>query len=150
MASVFRSDRDSNPRWGRAPHQISSLAPSTTRTSLQLGALLYYFSAMSNLPRKWGHFDIRVSVWSGGDGCIDKQLNYHYVLKAIGWMSERSKEAVLKTVEVQASGGSNPSPSVRTLRQWGSAGRNLIPAVSHPQCDEKKGAMAERSKALPC
>ena len=43
---------------------------------------------------------------------IDKQLNYHYVLKAIGWMSERSKEAVLKTVEVQASGGSNPSPSV--------------------------------------
>ena len=39
-------------------------------------------------------------------------MNYHYVLKAIGWMAERSKAAVLKTVEVQASGGSNPSPSV--------------------------------------
>ena len=34
-------------------------------------------------------------------------------------MSERSKEAVLKTVEVQASGGSNPSPSV--LRSDGRA-----------------------------
>ena len=43
---------------------------------------------------------------------IDKQKNSHYVLKAIGWMAERSKAAVLKTVEVQASGGSNPSPSV--------------------------------------
>ena len=43
---------------------------------------------------------------------IDKWMNYHYVLKAIGWMAERSKAAVLKTVEVQASGGSNPSPSV--------------------------------------
>lgn len=31
---------------------------------------------------------------------------------AIGWMAEWSKAAVLKTVEVQASGGSNPSPSV--------------------------------------
>ena len=31
---------------------------------------------------------------------------------AIGWMAEWSKAAVLKTVEVQASGGSNPSTSV--------------------------------------
>ena len=43
---------------------------------------------------------------------IDKALNYHYGLMAIGWMAEWSKAAVLKTVEVQASGGSNPSPSV--------------------------------------
>ncbi len=33
-------------------------------------------------------------------------------------MSERSKEAVLKTVEVQASGGSNPSPSEVLDRIW--------------------------------
>lgn len=32
----------------------------------------------------------------------------------IGEMSERSKEAVLKTVEAQVSGGSNPSLSVLT------------------------------------
>ena len=42
---------------------------------------------------------------------------------AIGWMAEWSKAAVLKTVEVQASGGSNPSPSVHDrIAQWGSAG----------------------------
>ena len=62
---------------------------------------------------------------------IDKRQNYHYVLKAIGWMSERSKEAVLKTVEVQASGGSNPSPSV--LGDIGAVGFNRLAesAVSH-------------------
>ena len=82
---------------------------------------------------------------------IDKRQNYHYVLKAIGWMSERSKEAVLKTVEVQASGGSNPSPSVRgCIEQWGSAGRFDSVRIPQPMCLEIEGAMAERSKALPC
>lgn len=52
--------------------------------------------------------------------------------KLNGELSERSKEAVLKTVEVQASGGSNPSLSV-FLSQ-----------------NEIIGAVAERPKALPC
>ena len=82
---------------------------------------------------------------------IDKQKNTHYVLKAIGWMAERSKAAVLKTVEVQASGGSNPSPSVRGhIEQWGSAGRLDSDRIPQPMYLVLKGAMAERSKALPC
>ena len=56
-----------------------------------------------------------------------------YIHIANGWMSERSKEAVLKTVEVQVSGGSNPSPSVFLSPK----GKNI-------------GAVAERPKALPC
>ena len=50
---------------------------------------------------------------------------------AIGWMAEWSKAAVLKTVEVQASGGSNPSPSV--LGDIGAVGFNRLAesAVSH-------------------
>ena len=31
----------------------------------------------------------------------------------VGWMAERSKAAVLKTVVGQLTGGSNPSPSVK-------------------------------------
>ena len=69
---------------------------------------------------------------------IDKQLNYHYVLKAIGWMSERSKEAVLKTVEVQASGGSNPSPSVLVcIEAMGFSRLELIRPYPTEQCDRK-------------
>ena len=82
---------------------------------------------------------------------IDKGKNYHYVLMAIGWMAEWSKAAVLKTVEVQASGGSNPSPSVLVcIAAVGFSRLDIDSAVSHPQCDWKTGAMAERSKALPC
>ena len=46
-------------------------------------------------------------------------------------MAEWSKAAVLKTVEVQASGGSNPSPSV--LGDIGAVGFNRLAesAVSH-------------------
>ena len=36
----------------------------------------------------------------------------------IGEMSERSKEAVLKTVEARVSGGSNPSLSVHQSIHW--------------------------------
>lgn len=36
---------------------------------------------------------------------------------ATGEMSERSKEAVLKTVEAQVSGGSNPSLSEKLIRK---------------------------------
>ena len=83
---------------------------------------------------------------------IDKRQNYHYVLKAIGWMSERSKAAVLKTVEVQASGGSNPSPSV--LVSIGAVGFSRLDSIQpYPittMWTGKLGAMAERSKALPC
>ena len=83
---------------------------------------------------------------------IDKALNYHYGLMAIGWMAERSKAAVLKTVEVQASGGSNPSPSV--LVSIGAVGFSRLDSIQpYPittMWKGKLGAMAERSKALPC
>ena len=66
---------------------------------------------------------------------IDKGKNYHYVLMAIGWMAEWSKAAVLKTVEVQASGGSNPSPSVLVcIAAVGFSRLDIDSAVSHPQC----------------
>ena len=55
---------------------------------------------------------------------------------AIGWMAEWSKAAVLKTVEVQASGGSNPSPSV--LVCIGVVGFSRLDALQpypSPQCD---------------
>ena len=69
---------------------------------------------------------------------IDKRQNYHYVLKAIGWMSERSKEAVLKTVEVQASGGSNPSPSVLVcIASVGFSRPELFQPYPTAQCGRK-------------
>lgn len=69
---------------------------------------------------------------------IDKALNYHYVLMAIGWMAEWSKAAVLKTVEVQASGGSNPSPSV--LGDIGAVRFNRLAesAVSHDRNETRQ------------
>lgn len=52
-------------------------------------------------------------------GRLDKERDCQYSRNPtdkpfIGEMSERSKEAVLKTVEAQVSGGSNPSLSVLT------------------------------------
>ena len=66
-------------------------------------------------------------------------------------MAEWSKAAVLKTVEVQASGGSNPSPSVLVcigagVQQVGQRFFRIPPS----NVARRKGAMAERSKALPC
>ena len=53
-------------------------------------------------------------------------------------MAERSKAAVLKTVEVQASGGSNPSPSVLVcIAAVGFSRLDTDSAVSHPQCNGK-------------
>ncbi len=43
-------------------------------------------------------------------------------------MSERSKEAVLKTVEAQVSGGSNPSLSVNLILERCERGRIGLPA----------------------
>ena len=67
-------------------------------------------------------------------------------------MAEWSKAAVLKTVEVQASGGSNPSPSV--LGDIGAVGFSRpmnFSRIPQPQWNQViVGAMAERSKALPC
>ena len=46
-----------------------------------------------------------------------------------GELSERFKEAVLKTVEAQASGGSNPSLSDGLILIIGEVGEGLKPAV---------------------
>ena len=45
-------------------------------------------------------------------------LLYALVSCLFGEMSERSKEAVLKTVEARVSGGSNPSLSVHQSIHW--------------------------------
>ena len=58
---------------------------------------------------------------------------------AIGWMAERSKAAVLKTVEVQASGGSNPSPSVLVcIAAVGFSRLDIDSAVSHNHNVDRK------------
>ena len=67
-------------------------------------------------------------------------------------MAEWSKAAVLKTVEVQASGGSNPSPSVLVCIGAGvqQVGQGFFRIPPSNVARRQKGAMAERSKALPC
>ena len=53
-------------------------------------------------------------------------------------MAEWSKAAVLKTVEVQASGGSNPSPSVLVcIEAMGFSRLELIQPYPTAQCDRK-------------
>ncbi len=60
---------------------------------------------------------ISFSIWKTKKGCYICTRNNKIIARLIGEMAERSNAAVLKTVDCNRSGGSNPSFSAENVFQ---------------------------------